>query len=574
MDLHETVKLLWHLIKYKLTQTKHDIDYRPQWIESEKFISARQAAMQIKDDAVVISTGMASHGRCSIFFWAIRDLYKKKKHPKNLTWITVSAQGGRGKIPGTIEDMALSGLISEYISGHVETAKAFLEMGDRKQIEIHILPQGEMTALLLAQAHGQLHVRSKTGLGTFIDPDLGGTTAVTPESRKSYAMRTGEDMIFTMPKIQVALMVAPYADREGNIYFKHASTITENYEAAMTANANDGKVFVTVSSIIDKDEAEIRIPKEKVHGIIVNPWNEQAGSIRQKRYWPLFTEGAQVDPDVAVSKLKIINTLARVTPRRGPMENLLARMAASLFTHEAQKGDLINLGIGIPEEVGRLIYESGLHQDLTFSSESGAIGGIPTSGLFFGGAVNPVKLNSSAWIFNHYKSHLAIAVLGFLQVDSQGNVNASKRGNRVYDYVGPGGSMNIADGAKTIIFVGSFMAKARFKLKNGNLRIRKKGIFKFVDRLREVTFNAGEALKKGKKVFYVTSVGIFRLTEQGVEVYRVMPGLDIQKEIIENSTARIIVPTHLKTIPPEIVTGKNFKLCWPSTTQDGIKGDF
>jgi propionate CoA-transferase len=269
-----------------------------------------------------------------------------------------------------------------------------------------------------------------------------------------------------------------------------------------------------------------------------------------------------VDTQKAVKKLKFINTIARITPKRGEVENTMARMAASLFTKEAKKGDLINLGIGLPEEVGRLIYEGGLHQDLTFSSETGALGGIPTPGLYFGGAINPVKLNSSAWMFHHYKENLDITVLGILQVDSEGNVNVSKRGRRVADYVGPGGFMNISSSAKKIIFLGSFMAKGTFRLKDGKLSIRKKGIPKFVDKMNEVTFNAREALKQGKKVYYVTTVGIFRLTEKGVELYKVMPGVDIQKDIIANSSAKLIIPDHVPVVERAIVTGEGYSLQW------------
>lgn len=563
MELIEITKLVAHLATYKLTQKRYDIDYRPAWLESDKFISAREAVQQVSDNATVISTGMASHARGAIFYWAFRDVHKKKKTPKDLTWITVSAQGGRGKAPGTIEELGVPGLLKEYICGHVETAKSLLDLGDKGHLEIHTLPQGEITALLVAQARGEATVESHTGIGTFYDPELGGTTAITLGAKKSYISRNNGRLSFTMPKVEAAFMVAPYADREGNIYFRHAATITENVEAAEAAYKNGGKVFVTVSDIIEKDESEIRIPKEWVTGIVVNPWNEQTGAVRQKEFWPLFTEGARVDTQKAVKTLKLVNKLARITPARGAVENTMARMAASLFTKEAKKGDLINLGIGLPEEVGRLIYEGGLHHDLTFSSETGALGGIPTPGLYFGGAINPIKLNSSAWMFDHYKNNLDMTVLGILQVDSEGNVNVSKRGKRVSDYVGPGGFMNIASSAKKIIFLGSFMAKANFKLRNGKLRIAKKGIPKFVDTLNEVTFNAKEALKQGKKVYYVTTVGIFRLTEQGVELYRVMPGIDIRKDIIANSTARIIVPDHVETVTPDIVTGIGYTLSWP-----------
>ncbi len=120
--------------------------------------------------------------------------------------------------------------------------------------------------------------------------------------------------------------------------------------------------------------------------------------------------------------------------------------------------------------------------------------------------------------------------------------------------------MNIVGGEKKIIFMGSFMAKEDIKMKKGSVEVKKKGIHKFVDKVNEVTFNAKEALKQGKKVHYVTTVGVFRLTEDGIELFKVMPGIDVQKDIIENSGARILVSENLETISPDIVTGENFEL--------------
>lgn len=569
MKLRDCLSLLGQLIVYKLTQNRYDIDYRPDDLDPGLFISARQAIESISDGDTVISTGMASHGRCAIFFYAFRDVFKKKKHPAHLTWVTVSAQGGRGKVGGTLEDLAIPGLVDEYITGHIETAKAMLKLGQKGKIRLHILPQGELTALLVAQARGRLSLESPTGIGTFLDPILGGTSELTPDTGKSYVDRKGDTLIYSLPKLQKAFLMAPYADRKGNIYHRHASSITENIEAVDAVIANGGKVFVTVSGIIDTCEKDIAIPGEKVSGIVVNPWNDQAGAVRQRKYWPLFTQGAQEDTDEALQKLKIINTLAMITPRRGPVENAMARIAASLFTREAHKGDLINLGVGLPEEVGRLLYEGGLHRDLTFSSETGVVGGIPTSGLFFGGAVNPERIMSSAWIFNHYKTHLPITVLGFLQVDSKGNVNVSKRGKKIIDYVGPGGFMNISSSARTIIFIGHFAANAKYKMKNGLLKIRRKGCCKFTDDVLEVTFNAQDALAQGKKIYYVTTLGMLELTEKGLVLVAVMPGVDIQKDIVDHATARILIPENVTTVSPNLVTGEGFNLCWPETASTG-----
>jgi len=278
----------------------------------------------------------------------------------------------------------------------------------------------------------------------------------------------------------------------------------------------------------------------------------------------MFTEGARVDILDAVRLIKLINTVMEITPNRGPVENAVARMAASLFVNEAKPGAIVNIGIGMPEEVSRLLFESGLHKDLTFTTETGVYGGLPTSGFYFGAAINPERIEDSCWMFHQYEKRLDIGVLGFLQVDSEGNVNASKRGVRMLDYVGPGGFPNICANAKKIIFVGNFLNGARCSINDGKLRIEQRGVPKFVDKVDQVTFNANKAVADGKTVYYVTTVGVFKLTQQGLELAQVMPGVDIQKDILDASAAKISLPQsgHVKVVTADIVAGKGFSLRW------------
>lgn len=560
MNALTKIKTALQMLRSARRLGKHDIDYLPSRINSEKIMTMRQAVSQIENGTTVMTAGMGSHGKPSCFFQAIRDVYLKSGRPANLNWITVSGQGARGKNLGSIEDLAIPGIISEYITGFHESSPRLLEMGESKDIELHTLPQGAITDLLVAQAIGETSVESHAGIGTFLDPDLGGSSALTPHTDKSYVTRVNGKIAYTMPKIEVAAFYAPYADREGNLYFKHASSRSECCEAAMAANKNGGKVIVWVSDIIEKNEAEITIPHEQVTSVSVNPQAEQCNFFSQKNYFTALTEGANEDPDAAFEMIKFINELSRVYSKRKPEMYAMARMAASVVTEISGKWSLVNFGIGLPEEVAKMIYQGGVLDRFTFSSEAGAYGGIPAQGLYFGGSVNPEKLTSSAWMFNHYKENLDLTVLGIAQVDSQGNVNVSRRSNKLTDYVGPGGFIDISTSAKKIVFIGTFMAKADLELKKGRLSIKKKGIPKFVDEVMEITFPAKQALKQGKEVHYVTDLGLFRLTENGPELIKVMPGVDIQKDIIQNATAKIHVADQVEMIPPDIVTGKDFRL--------------
>ena len=566
MNAFQKAKLVAHALRWRLTWSRHDAEYRAPGVSGPKFISARTAAGRIRDGSVVVSSGLAGNARCSIFFWAIREQFQRSGKPAGLTWVNVGAQGGRGKAPGTVEEIALPGLVTTYITGHHETAKAMLRLADEGKLELHTLPQGQMSLLLAAQGRGEAELRARAGVGTFLDPRCGPGSGVTPGTPSTYIHAEGDapELVYSLPKVDVALFNAPYADAEGNIYWKDAATITENVQSAQAARANGGQVFATVAAIIPKDAAAIGMPAAMVDGVVVHPYNEQTGSVRQLRHWPMFSAGARVDAAQAVATLKELNHLVKITPRRGPVEDALARLAARRFARELRPGSTVNIGVGFPEEVVRLVFEHGLDRDLTFTTETGVYGGLPTPGIFFGAAINPQRIETSAWMFELYKTSLDAAVLGFLQVDAAGNVNVSKRGPRMVDYVGPGGVPDLAAGAKTLFFVGTWMANAQFSVEGGVFRTVQPGAPKFMAQVDEVTLSGREALALGKRVFYVTNVGVFRLTERGLELVEVVPGVDVQRDILGVADARFVLPEDgkVETAPASVLTGEKFGLAW------------
>jgi propionate CoA-transferase len=280
----------------------------------------------------------------------------------------------------------------------------------------------------------------------------------------------------------------------------------------------------------------------------------------------MFTEGANEDIDDAVARLKFVNNFLKITPVRKEVECALARMTANLFTKVARPGSYVNIGVGLPEEVSRLLYEGGLYKDVTFVVETGALGGLPAMGIFFGSAINPQKIMTSAEIFHLCYEKLDVTVLGLLQADCEGNINVSKRGEGPINYVGGGGLPDLAASAKTMIFVGSWMANAEMRIVDGKLKIVKPGAPKFVPQVDEITCSGAQALKLGKKVYYCTNVGIFKLTRRGMELIEVMPGVDIQKDIVAQCPMRFVLPESGKVpeVPRNIVTGEGFKLSWQS----------
>ncbi|MFH1139168.1 MAG: hypothetical protein V1816_24060 [Pseudomonadota bacterium] len=567
MNFMTKVELLAHILKWRLSWSKRDLDYRVPGLKNPKFMTAREAARLIPDDATIFSSAMAGNMRPSVFFWAIREAFEKTGHPRNLTQIAVGAQGGRGKVPGTIEELGLPGLVVRFIAGHHETVKSMLRLADQGLIELHTLPQGLETFLIEAQGRGRFELESETGVGTFLDPRVGSGSVVLPGKGESLVEAAGDKLRYRLPKIDVSYFLAPAADREGNIYIRNCCLHAESYESALAAKANNGRVLVSVAELVEKNEREIFLPADVVDAVVVHPYNEQAGGIRQLRYWDMFTEGARVDMDDAMDRLRFINKVLRITPRRGPVEDALARLAASVFTRFVRKCSNIVVGVGLPEEVSRLVYEGGLFGDISLIAETGVIGGLPAPGIFFGAAVNPKEIITSAQTFHLCYEHLDATILGLLEADSQGNVNVSRRGPGAVNYVGPGGFPDFCAAADVIIFVGSWMAHSEMEIRDGKLAVVKAGQPKFLERVSEISMSGPQALKKGKKVFYVTNVGVFRLTERGMELMEAMPGLDVQRDIVQACPMKIVPPEsgRVPVVGDAIVTGKGFRLAWLAT---------
>jgi propionate CoA-transferase len=122
--------------------------------------------------------------------------------------------------------------------------------------------------------------------------------------------------------------------------------------------------------------------------------------------------------------------------------------------------------------------------------------------------------------------------LGALEIDRFGNVNAHRGPNA---FAGIGGFSNIASAAKTVVFCSTFNAKGLEVVENdGMVCINREGsIPKYKHEIRSISFSAKQALKNGQRVLYVTERCVFRLTDSGLELIEVNPGIDVKRDILE-----------------------------------------
>lgn len=522
-----------------------------------------QAAGIIEDGAIVGTSGIGGNQRCAIMYWAMQERYLAEKHPCDLTVVCVGGQGGRGKVPGSLEELGVEGLNTRLITGHTETFKAQLKLADKGKLELQCIPQGTITLLLKAQGEGRDYVINRTGTGTFVDPRVGrGTPVVPPEGKQYVEVLEDGSFKYSLPLIDTAVFSAPAADRKGNIYVKNCAVLCEGLEIARAARRNGGKVIVNVGLIVEEGYDEIYLSADEVDAVVYWPETEQTGSVKHRKYWDFLTLNSTMTELEGVERLGLVNNFLGITPKRKVIDDVLARLATRIFVDHAHKGDHVDIGVGLPEEVSRLLSHSGVMNELVMINESGVFGGISAPGVFFGAAVNPKEIVSSATAFERVYERLDWAILGALQVDSDGNVNVSKRGEGAINYVGPGGFIDLVTNAKYLMYCTAWGDKSAFEIKGDEISVTSPGKPKFIEQVEEITFSGREALKQGQQVFYITHVGAFQLTERGMELIYVVPGVDVQKDILDVCPMKIILPESgaPEVVDAGIVTGKNYQL--------------
>ena len=83
----------------------------------------------------------------------------------------------------------------------------------------------------------------------------------------------------------------------------------------------------------------------------------------------------------------------------------------------------------------------------------------------------------------------------------------------------------------------------------GTLSIRQEGKSpKFVsdEDLMQVTFSARYAVESGQRVEYITERAVFRLTPQGIMLTEIAPGVDLQRDILDQMGLRPLISPQLK----------------------------
>jgi propionate CoA-transferase len=200
----------------------------------------------------------------------------------------------------------------------------------------------------------------------------------------------------------------------------------------------------------------------------------------------------------------------------------------------------------MPDGVASVAAEEGVDDRMTVYIEQGLIGGIPAPGVLFGVMSNYEAVIDQPYQFDFFDGGgLDRAFLGFAEADAHGNVNASKFGQNLS---GTGGFVNISQGAKKIIFCGTFTAGGlKTRVGGGKIGVIQEGTHKkFVAAVEQITFSGDYAAQKGQKVMFITERAVLERVREGMMVTEIAPGIDLEKQVLSQMDFKPIISPKLQ----------------------------
>jgi 3-oxoacid CoA-transferase len=370
-------------------------------------MTAAEAAKLVPDGATIMVGGFGMTGN------PVHLQHALATSPiKNLTIIAnnVGEPGlGGGRL---LRNGQIKKAIGSFFTSNPEAVRAV----QNKQIEVDLIPQGTLAEAIRAGG---------AGIGGFYTPTGVGTAITGNYERK--IINGVEQVLMPALRADVALIRAHRADTAGNLTYR----MTERNFNPLMAMAAD-LVIAEVEEIVPVGKLS---PDE------------------------IVTPGLFVDYLVqAHLTLEDLGSSAGIGGPGKETDPTRLRMAQRAFA-ELKRGDVVNLGVGIPTLVADLITPE---DGIILHTENGmlGVGPAPQSGGAMEYPVNagkqPVTALPGSSYFDSALSfamirggHIDVAIMGGLQVDEEANLaNWAVPGRPL---LGVGGAMDLASGAKKLI---------------------------------------------------------------------------------------------------------------------------
>jgi propionate CoA-transferase len=550
---------------------------------SPRFLSADEAAALVQPGWTLASAGFVGAGHAEAVTEALERRFLATGAPHGLTLVYSAGQGDRGS--RGVNHFGHAGMVRAVCGGHWRSATRLSALALAEGLAAWNLPQGVITHLYRAIAAGQPGLLSRVGLHTFVDPRSaldpryqGG--AVNQQALRAQAegrrwvealQLRGEDFLFypSFP-LHCAVLRATAADSRGNLSTHGEAFHHELLAVAQAARNSGGLVIAQVREVVDRHGAlaPIRVPGHLVDVVVHNTDPElhriTFGEQDNPAYLQPWRGEAFEDAVPAPAGPGLLD--ARTLVQRRAVLELAAQTGQG--TGKAAGRRVVNLGVGMPAAVGALAQAAGV-RGYTLSVEAGPIGGTPADGLSFGASAYPEAVVDQPAQFDFYDGGgIDLAVLGMAELDAAGNVNVSRFGTGEEALIaGVGGFINITQGAKALVFVGTLTAGGlQVRAEGGRLQIVQEGrLQKLVGAVSHLSYNAAYMAGRGQRVRYITERAVFEMRPGAggaprLTLIEIAPGLDLQRDVLAVCGAPVAVADDLRPMDARIFSSAPFRL--------------
>jgi propionate CoA-transferase len=429
-------------------------------------------------------------------------------------------------------------MLKRVVSGTYVDSPGISKMALEDAFEAYTLPQGVLSQLMREMAAGRPGLVTRTGLHTFVDPRRGGgrQSKRATEDLVDLVTLAGEEwLFFPRFKVDVAFLRGTTADEDGNVSMEQEAVYGEMLAMAQAVHNQGGVVIVQVKRLASRGTVaakQVKIPGMLVDFVVVEPAQRQT----------YFTDYSPAYAGELKVPLTDIPALAL-----GERKVIARRAALELFP-----GAVCNLGSGISTGIASIAAEEAALDMVVLTNEQGLIGGAPAGPPEPGAARNYVAIVDQPYQFDFYDGGgLDLAFLSFAELDSAGNVNVSRFEGRI---IGIGGFVNISQGARKVVFSGSFTAGGLdVAWPDGRFELRREGKSrKLVAEVGQLSYNGRYAAERGQEVLYVTERAVFRLERDGPTLIEIGPGVDLERHVLAQMGFRPKIASDLKIMEPAL----------------------
>eukprot|EP00934_Nitzschia_sp_Nitz4_P004337 Nitzschia sp. Nitz4//scaffold136_size62208//50062//52979//NITZ4_006377-RA/size62208-augustus-gene-0.2-mRNA-1//1//CDS//3329535645//4327//frame0 len=524
---------------------------------TDKIISAEDAVALVRNGDTVCVSGFVCQGAPEALLKALGERFQETNEPKDLTLLFGGGPGDYGERGlshlAKISEDGQTQMLRRTIGGHYGQVPKVAELVLGEKVEGWTLPMGSISRMIRATSnHSPGHITT-VGKGTYVDPDIAGGAANESATKSTLHPKLiskleidGEtNLMYKALPIQIALIRGTTADSTGNISCEHESLLCDQRIIAAAAKNTPGGLVIAQVKRVAADSSiparNVDIPGALVDMVVVVDEKDHA-SLHAMSYLETHNSaltGEIRTPQKSVKKMQ--HDIRKIVARR-----------AFLYL---RPNVIVNLGIGIPDGVASIAAEEGMLEYMTLTTEPGSFGGLPASGHSFGPSFNNTSLVEMNAMFDFYNGGgLDYTFLGAAQIGANGDVNVSRMSKD--RLTGPGGFIDISSCTPIVTYMCTFTAQGlKVKGDDGTLQILQEGkTRKFVPDVFEKTFSGDEAVKRGQTVYYVTERAVFQRTSKHdvIELIEIAPGVDLQKDILDQMEFEPVVSPDLKTMDPRI----------------------